>query len=78
MDDTSILVEERPGYRVITLNRPQRLNAFTEPMHQALRDALAEAESDEDCRARRTAHARATHDDDLTILLRFDLPDAGG
>jgi 2-(1,2-epoxy-1,2-dihydrophenyl)acetyl-CoA isomerase len=51
MDDTPILVERRPGYRVITLNRPQRLNAFTEPMHIMLRDALAEAEVDENCRA---------------------------
>jgi 2-(1,2-epoxy-1,2-dihydrophenyl)acetyl-CoA isomerase len=49
MDD--ILVEKYPGYRVITLNRPQRLNAFTEAMHQALRAALGEAEADEDCRA---------------------------
>ena len=39
MDD--ILVEQRPGYRVITLSRPQRLNAFTEAMHVALREALA-------------------------------------
>jgi 2-(1,2-epoxy-1,2-dihydrophenyl)acetyl-CoA isomerase len=46
-----ILVEQRSGYRAITLNRPQRLNAFTEPMHQALRAALAEAEADASCRA---------------------------
>ena len=49
MDD--ILVEQRPGYRVITLNRPQRLNAFTEAMHVALREALNAAEADTDCRA---------------------------
>ena len=30
MDEQPILVERQPGYRVITLNRPQRLNAFTE------------------------------------------------
>jgi 2-(1,2-epoxy-1,2-dihydrophenyl)acetyl-CoA isomerase len=51
MDDTPILLESKPGYRMITLNRPDRLNAFTEPMHQRLRDALAQAEADEDCRA---------------------------
>ena len=51
MDETPILVEARAGYRVITLNRPARLNAFTEPMHQALREALAAAEADRDCRA---------------------------
>jgi 2-(1,2-epoxy-1,2-dihydrophenyl)acetyl-CoA isomerase len=51
MDESPILVEPRSGYRLITLNRPQRLNAFTEPMHQALRAALAEAEADTSCRA---------------------------
>jgi 2-(1,2-epoxy-1,2-dihydrophenyl)acetyl-CoA isomerase len=51
MDETPILVERRTGYRIVTLNRPQRLNAFNEAMHRALRDALSEAESDPDCRA---------------------------
>jgi 2-(1,2-epoxy-1,2-dihydrophenyl)acetyl-CoA isomerase len=51
MDETPILVERKAGYRVITLNRPQRLNAFTEAMHQALKRALDEAEGDPDCRA---------------------------
>jgi 2-(1,2-epoxy-1,2-dihydrophenyl)acetyl-CoA isomerase len=51
MSEVPILVEKRAGYRVITLNRPQRLNAFTEAMHVALRDALAEAEDDGSCRA---------------------------
>jgi 2-(1,2-epoxy-1,2-dihydrophenyl)acetyl-CoA isomerase len=51
MDDTPILVEQRAGYRVITLNRPQRLNAFNEAMHQELKRALAAAEGDPGCRA---------------------------
>jgi 2-(1,2-epoxy-1,2-dihydrophenyl)acetyl-CoA isomerase len=51
MEDASILVESRPGYRVITLNRPTRLNAFNEGMHLALRAALADAEADKACRA---------------------------
>jgi 2-(1,2-epoxy-1,2-dihydrophenyl)acetyl-CoA isomerase len=51
MDDTPILMEKRAGYRVITLNRPDRLNAFTEAMHQRLREALTEVEADQDCRA---------------------------
>lgn len=51
MDEEPILVEKREGYRVITLNRPRRLNAFTIPMHQALAAAVAEAESDAGCRA---------------------------
>jgi 2-(1,2-epoxy-1,2-dihydrophenyl)acetyl-CoA isomerase len=51
MTETPVLVEQRQGYRVITLNRPQRLNAFTEDMHRALRTALEEAERDGECRA---------------------------
>ena len=51
MDESPILVDVRPGYRVITLNRPQRLNSFTEDMHHALKVALDEAEADSACRA---------------------------
>src|SRR3954454_24658377 len=51
MDEAPILIERRDGYRVITLNRPNRLNAFTEDMHKVLREALAEAERDDNCRA---------------------------
>jgi 2-(1,2-epoxy-1,2-dihydrophenyl)acetyl-CoA isomerase len=51
MDQDAILVDRRAGFRVITLNRPQRLNAFTIPMHQALAAAIAEAEADRTCRA---------------------------
>jgi 2-(1,2-epoxy-1,2-dihydrophenyl)acetyl-CoA isomerase len=51
MDESPILVEQRDGYRVLTLNRPQRLNAFTEPMHVVLREALVAAETDTSCRA---------------------------
>ncbi|MGB8036660.1 MAG: 2-(1,2-epoxy-1,2-dihydrophenyl)acetyl-CoA isomerase PaaG [Pseudolabrys sp.] len=49
--ETSILSETRTGYRVITLNRPDKLNAFNEAMHQALRKAIEDAEADEGCRA---------------------------
>ena len=51
MADELSLVDKRAGYRVVTLNRPDKLNAFNEAMHEALRDALAEAEADEGCRA---------------------------
>ena len=51
MTDSPILVDQRAGYRVITLNRPDRLNAFNEAMHVALRAALDDAQSDESCRA---------------------------
>jgi 2-(1,2-epoxy-1,2-dihydrophenyl)acetyl-CoA isomerase len=46
-----VLSEIRTGYRVITLNRPDRLNAFNEAMHQALRKTIEDAEADESCRA---------------------------
>jgi 2-(1,2-epoxy-1,2-dihydrophenyl)acetyl-CoA isomerase len=46
-----VLVDRRTGYRVITLNRPQRLNAFNDAMHQFLAAAIADAERDQDCRA---------------------------
>src|SRR5438105_12350300 len=47
----TILVERRAGYRVITLNRPDRLNALTPEMGDALVAALGEAEADAGCRA---------------------------
>jgi 2-(1,2-epoxy-1,2-dihydrophenyl)acetyl-CoA isomerase len=50
-DQPSILVDHRAGYRVVTLNRPARLNAFTEEMHVALRAALDAAQADPDCGA---------------------------
>jgi 2-(1,2-epoxy-1,2-dihydrophenyl)acetyl-CoA isomerase len=50
-NESPILVERRDGYRVITLNRPDKLNAFNEAMHQALRKAIDDAEADENCRA---------------------------
>src|SRR5438067_9753443 len=50
-DEASIIVDRRAGFRIITLNRPQRLNAFNEEMHVALRAALDEAQADASCRA---------------------------
>jgi 2-(1,2-epoxy-1,2-dihydrophenyl)acetyl-CoA isomerase len=50
-DQPCILVDRRDGFRVVTLNRPQRLNAFTEEMHLALRAALEEAQADPGCGA---------------------------
>jgi 2-(1,2-epoxy-1,2-dihydrophenyl)acetyl-CoA isomerase len=51
MDEMPIRVERRDGYRIVTLDRPQRLNAFNEAMLRALRDALSDAENDPACRA---------------------------
>jgi 2-(1,2-epoxy-1,2-dihydrophenyl)acetyl-CoA isomerase len=47
----TILVENRDGYRQITLNRPDRLNALNAEMADALMAALDAAEADEACRA---------------------------
>ena len=46
-----ILVEACPGYRLITLNRPERLNALTVEMADALSAALDAAAADRGCRA---------------------------
>uniref|UniRef100_Q07SY0 Enoyl-CoA hydratase n=1 Tax=Rhodopseudomonas palustris (strain BisA53) TaxID=316055 RepID=Q07SY0_RHOP5 len=46
-----VLCEIREGYRVLTLNRPDRLNSFTAELHAALRSALDEAAADTSCRA---------------------------
>src|SRR5258708_28523390 len=47
---TTITVEDRTGVRIITLNRPDKLNSFNEEMHGALREALTGADN-EDVRA---------------------------
>jgi 2-(1,2-epoxy-1,2-dihydrophenyl)acetyl-CoA isomerase len=46
-----VLTDVRDGYRVLTLNRPDRLNSFTADMHAALYGALSDAEHDKACRA---------------------------
>src|SRR5438045_2641489 len=47
----TILVESFAGYRRITLNRPERLNALTVEMAAALSAALDDAVADKTCRA---------------------------
>ncbi|MBX9452779.1 MAG: 2-(1,2-epoxy-1,2-dihydrophenyl)acetyl-CoA isomerase PaaG [Mesorhizobium sp.] len=51
MSETPVIHERRDGYAVITLNRPDRLNAFNEAQHLALRAALEACEADGDCGA---------------------------
>lgn len=51
MSEPSILVTHDAGFRIITLNRPDKLNAFNDAMHEELRAAIDEAEADPDCRA---------------------------
>ena len=46
-----ILVTEHPGFRVITFNRPDKLNAFTADMNMLMQAALEKADADPNCRA---------------------------
>jgi 2-(1,2-epoxy-1,2-dihydrophenyl)acetyl-CoA isomerase len=46
-----ILVAVEAGVQTVTLNRPERLNAFNPEMHRLLREALAQAEDDDAVRA---------------------------
>ena len=50
MDDC-LLVARRGGVHVLTLNRPDRVNALTAPLHAALMAALDAAAADPACRA---------------------------
>jgi 2-(1,2-epoxy-1,2-dihydrophenyl)acetyl-CoA isomerase len=47
----TVLVERRDGWRQLTLNRPDRLNALNADMHRDLVAALDEAAADPSCRA---------------------------
>ncbi|ABD86253.1 2-(1,2-epoxy-1,2-dihydrophenyl)acetyl-CoA isomerase PaaG [Rhodopseudomonas palustris] len=51
METDLVLTDIRDGYRVLTLNRPDRLNAFNADLHAALIAALDDAEADTSCRA---------------------------
>ncbi|MEC8642019.1 MAG: 2-(1,2-epoxy-1,2-dihydrophenyl)acetyl-CoA isomerase PaaG [Pseudomonadota bacterium] len=50
MSNTVLVTMDGP-LRVITLNRPDKLNAFNEEMHLAFRAALQSARDDDTCRA---------------------------
>lgn len=51
MTEPLVLTQIEVGYRILTLNRPDKLNCFNDAMHDALRVAIDAAEADEDCRA---------------------------
>lgn len=51
MEADTVFYEEAAGFAVITLNRPDKLNAFNEDLHAALAEALQRVEQDEAIRA---------------------------
>jgi 2-(1,2-epoxy-1,2-dihydrophenyl)acetyl-CoA isomerase len=51
MTETPLLVAVADGVATLTLNRPERLNAFTAGLHEALAAALDRAASDPEIRA---------------------------
>ena len=51
MSDGTVLVEKGDAFAVITLNRPDKLNAFNTTQNRSLLAALKEAEADPACRA---------------------------
>ncbi len=46
-----VLVERVAGFRMLTLNRPDKLNVFDDALHAALGAAIDEADDDAECRA---------------------------
>ena len=51
MQFNAILLDISEGVATITLNRPDRLNAFTAPMHDELREAMKQVKADANVRA---------------------------
>jgi 2-(1,2-epoxy-1,2-dihydrophenyl)acetyl-CoA isomerase len=49
--DQELLIEQREGWRILTLNRPDRLNSFNAALHRSLARALDDAGTDTNCRA---------------------------
>jgi enoyl-CoA hydratase len=51
MNENDLLVQDEGAVRIITLNRPERLNSFTKPLLEKLGDAFQKAKTDSSCRA---------------------------
>ena len=80
MSDKTVLVIKSGGVTRLTLNRPDKLNAFTEGMHTELRTAMEVAASDPQCRVvLLTGAGRAfSAGQDLAEIRPSEGPDAGG
>ncbi len=50
-EENTLLFEKKDGFAIITMNRPDRLNAFNDELTFKLQDALKEAEKDAAVRA---------------------------
>jgi 2-(1,2-epoxy-1,2-dihydrophenyl)acetyl-CoA isomerase len=50
VNSATVLVSRQPGITRLTLNRPDKLNAFSRAMNAELREALAAAANDPECR----------------------------
>lgn len=50
-DEKNILIEKKNGVGIVTLNRPDKLNAFNDELTFSLQDALKEMEKDQAVRA---------------------------
>lgn len=48
-EESPVLIDLSDGVMTLTLNRPDRLNSFTEPMHLALRAGLTRAATEARC-----------------------------
>ena len=51
MNRDTVLSEERNGVTLLTLNRPEKRNAFNDQQYDALREALADAQTDDAIKA---------------------------
>ena len=51
MSDEVLLVEKTDHVAVLTLNRPQKLNALNRDLRDAMQDAVASVKTDDDVRA---------------------------
>lgn len=51
MEYETLLVEDRDGVRIITLNRPERINSFNQVMRRELPDCISRTTADKSVRA---------------------------